>query len=45
MPENNEYVEIVVLLSARLADQPDYDRVIYPKLEKLIEFIERKPNG
>ena len=45
MAENNEYIEAVVLLSVRLADEPDYDKVIYPKIVKLIEFIKEKTDG
>jgi len=42
VPKNNEYIEIIVLLSAKLADDPEYDRVIYPKIVKLMDFIKEK---
>jgi len=45
VPENNEHIETIVLLSAKLADDPEYDRVIYPKIVKLMKFIKEETDG
>ena len=41
-PINSELVDFVVELSDRLADESDYDDYLKPKLEQLIETINRE---
>ena len=37
--KNSKYEKFVIELSERLADEPDYEGYLLPKLEQLLELI------
>ena len=40
--EHDEMIEFLIELSARLADEEDYDDYIAPKIQQVIEYIQEK---
>lgn len=38
-------MNVVIELSARLADESDYDENLVPKLQALLDYLEENKNG